>query len=157
MLQYQRWIKLVALIVALGAVVLGFIVAGSPQRARDLRADEERIQDLEQIRSAVNAFFTAEGIIPESLEELRESGRLFAPEATLVDPLTKEPYEYRSLTDTAFELCATFSLPGEPADGTHERPVPAFPGTKETFVSWAHPAGKHCFSIEAVDFSVERP
>ena len=157
MLQLQRFIKLVALLVVLGAVVLGFFVAGSPQRARDIRADEERIQDLEQIRNGVNAFFTAEGIIPESLDELRESGRLFAPEATLVDPLTKEPYGYRPLTDTAFELCASFSLPGEPADGMHERPMPAFPTGKETFVSWAHPAGKHCFSIEAIDFTVSNP
>lgn len=158
--RFQRFIKLIALLVVLGAVVLGFIVAGSPQRARELRADAERLQDFEQIRSGINNFFTAEGVLPKSLDELKASGRLFAPEATLADPLTKEPYGYRALTDTTFELCATFSAPSEPADRGDARPMPAYPAAppgKETFVSWDHPAGRHCFTIEAVDFTVERP
>lgn len=156
----QRLIKLIALLVVLGAVVLGFIVAGSPQRARELRADSERVQDLEQIRNGINNFFTVEGVLPESLDELKASGRLFSPETVLSDPLTKEPYSYRLLTDTTFEMCATFSLPSEPADRGGERFSPAYPAGppgKETFVSWDHPAGRHCFTIEAVDFDMGKP
>lgn len=159
MSQLQHFIKLAALLVVLGAVVLGFIVAGSPQRARELRADAERLQDLEQIRSGINNFFTVEGILPESLDELKASGRLFLPETVLSDPLTKEPYGYRPLTDTTFEMCATFSLPGEPAERGEMRPMPMYPVPlgKGTFVSWDHPTGRHCFTIEAIDFDLERP
>ncbi len=161
MVTLQRLIKLVALLVVLGAVVLGFVVAGSPQRAREVRADSERVQDLEQIRNGINNFFTVEGVLPESLDELKASGRLFAHEAVLADPLTKEPYGYRSLTDTTFELCATFSVPSEPAAERGDvRPMPAYPAGpqgKGTFVSWDHPAGRHCFTIEAVDFDMGEP
>ncbi len=153
----QRLIKLIALLVVLGAVALGFVVAGSPQRAREIRADEERIQDLEQIRQGVNNFFTAEGILPESLEELRGSGRLFGIEATLRDPLTNESYGYRELDDATFELCATFSLPSDGGNDVERRPLAPAPAGKGTFVSWDHPAGRHCFTIEAIDFDLERP
>ena len=52
--------------------------------------------------------------------------------------MTGEVYEYRKLSDDAYELCSTFatdtrSNPGEQRNRYNE---------------WLHPEGRHCFEIK---------
>ena len=48
---------------------------------------------------------------------------------------TGEPYEYRVLGPSKYELCATFSMARDADHG----------------VFWNHPAGRHCWTIDVGD------
>ncbi|MBI3305211.1 hypothetical protein HYZ80_02740 [Candidatus Parcubacteria bacterium] len=147
MAPYQRLISWTGAALVLGALGLGFVVAGSPQRARDFRADEERLQNLQQIVSSIQSYYDDKGSLPATLETLLAAGRLFGGEAVRHDPITKEAYDYRIAGAKTFELCATFVLSSKDGRGRELRAIPVGPG-KTGFVNWDHPAGRHCFSIE---------
>ena len=127
-------VGLVVAVVA-GAVVAGLIVAGSPAEERLRRLDERRLTDLRGISASVNAFSRREARLPASLEALPSR-----PDETLVirDPETGAAYGYRVL-GLKYELCAEFQRPTVD-ENTSESPTSPF---------WRHPAGRHCFVLEA--------
>ena len=121
------------------AIVAGFLMLGSPGQQRLISLDSERVNDLSQIAS--NLVYTVENPgnttpAPQLPESLPAS---IASRDDLRDPLTKEPYEYRRLNDSAYELCATFAT-----NSTQPEPdkTPQLINTQ-----WPHPVGRHCFEI----------
>jgi hypothetical protein len=123
-----------AVAVVAGAVVAGLIVAGSPAEERLRRLDERRVRDLRSINEAINAFTKRDDRLPASLEELVNH-----PESSVTteDP-QGVPYGYRPLEALKYELCAEFQRPTGDDDA---RPTPG--------PFWRHPAGRHCFALEA--------
>ncbi|MGB7249081.1 MAG: hypothetical protein WBC73_09090 [Phormidesmis sp.] len=120
------------------AAIAGFWLLGSPNQQRLLSLDSERISDLSQIASEL-AYDGESPIDNSSAPPLPAQ----LPEAVtarddLRDPLTGDLYEYRRLSDTAYELCATFAT-----DASEQRSNSRF-----VDVRWRHPAGYHCFEIE---------
>ena len=71
--------------------------------------------------------------LTEHFEEVKREAKYW--KISLVDPETGEAYRYAVKTDTTYELCATFSLPRD----------------KSMDVFWNHPAGRHCFLVDALD------
>lgn len=119
------------------AIVAGFWLLGSPGQQRLLSLDSERVDDLTQIAS--NLVYAVENPgnttpAPPLPEQLPNS---MASRDDLRDPLTDEPYEYRRLSDSAYELCATFAT-----DSTQLEKTSQFSNTQ-----WPHPAGRHCFEV----------
>jgi len=106
---------------------LGLAVAGTPARQRKMEADEKRVQDLQQIGWAVQAWKKEHGTIPPRLAELNV--------ARITDLETGAPYEYHPKSDTLYDLCAQFAG-REPAGET----IPGF---------WRHGAGRTCFALDA--------
>lgn len=104
-----RTLKRVAIgitIVVLICIAVGFSYVGSPRQARLALEDAQRIQDLSMIQNEIVEFWRADKTLPTTLEQLNDPIRyVHIP----VDPATQEPYEYRALSTTSFELCATFS------------------------------------------------
>lgn len=121
----------------LAAVISGAVLLDSPAEARLRRFDERRVDDLRELSYAVDAFWTREGRLPDSLDELGKEERIVWE---LADPETGEPYEYRALGETTFELCAEFA--SDAGFDEHDAPFERF---------WLHGAGKHCFELEAQD------
>ncbi len=119
-----------AITVVLVAVLLGLQVAGSPARARALRLDAARLQAVQTIGLFIDQHYTATGRVPTQLEELNGPAR---PALRLVDVETGQPYEYHTLTDSTYEVCARFALPSEAAGAA----------------PWAHGAGRSCFARSA--------
>lgn len=102
--------------IAVGVGLLGgFLIIGSPSEQRKLEADRRRIQHMREIAGYLGGRSELPDIAP----------------AHIVDPVTNQPYEYRKLGATRYELCATFDSPGA------ERSM------------WAHGPGRHCFSLDA--------
>lgn len=110
-------------------IILGFLHLGPPSTQREFRADSQRIRQLYQLSLEVREYWTKHGSqLPASLDQI--SGR------AQYDPITQKPYEYHPKEGSLYELCAAFTRASEPAVN---------PGTDP----WNHPAGRHCFSMDA--------
>ncbi len=129
------------------AVVLGLVAVGSPGTARERGLDVARVSNLRDIVRGVDIYWERNGALPASLEAL--SGERDINIVSIVDAETREPYAFRATAEKAYELCATFSL-AAPTDQTSLRTYPY----RERF--WRHPAGYHCFDLEAIEPDARR-
>ncbi len=110
--------------------VLGFWQMGSPRVQREMRADTGRVRQMYQLSLAVNGHWNAHGSqLPASLEEV--------PGGAVIDPVTHAAVEYRAKQGSRYELCTTFARSSDPREAAGSD-------------AWAHPAGHHCFSLDAV-------
>ncbi|HSM50943.1 MAG TPA: DUF5671 domain-containing protein [Thermoanaerobaculia bacterium] len=121
------------------AAVVAACLAGAfhlkpPAEQRLLRLDTARVAALRQIAGQVEEHHRRHGSLPADLGTLAaepwtgEIGR---------DPETGAPYELRLLGESRFALCADFARPSPPPRQPRE----------DSF--WNHPAGRHCFEVEA--------
>ena len=135
-------------IVVIAALVSAFTIMDSPFRARELREDQERVDDLYQIEFEIEQFNRLEGRLPESLAEMVEGQQL--RESNTKDPISDVEYVYQVLGDREYKLCATFTHSNLEEDlDERERQRWADP-------EWMHSAGEYCFSkkVESSDEGV---
>ncbi|MDP1688716.1 MAG: DUF5671 domain-containing protein [bacterium] len=130
-------------LLVLGFIVAGFILAGSPQSARLRRFDDRRIADLQNIQYQILYYFQVKQKLPESISILRDVTSGFIPPN---DPETNVSYEYIIDSKNAFKLCATFSAEdqSQTSNETSVMPVPVG-GKFEINDVWTHSAGRVCF------------
>jgi hypothetical protein len=126
----------ISIVSVLAAIATGFWLLGSPGQQRQISLDNKRLEDLSSIASAISGQYTTPGSdqakpLPENLPAV-----LPAP-GSLTDPVSNQPYEYRRLTDSTYELCATFATDSSEQDDS-----------MWLAQSWPHPAGRHCFKLE---------
>ncbi|MBN1356014.1 hypothetical protein JXA40_07060 [bacterium] len=128
-----------AAIMMVVATVIGAVaLIGSPEKQRRIRLDEERVQDLQSIARAVDAYWSRHDALPDDLETLRVEPDL---QITVQDPVTRKQYGYRTTGEASFELCAEFSR--EVKMDSISQHYNRFRGG-----IWAHPAGSHCFKLQ---------
>lgn len=132
------WWRIFASILVLGSIILGFSVLGSPYTQRMYNYDSQKISDLTGIKSSVESYYSLNGSIPNSLNEMRGNQNYYY--FTEIDSQTQKPYEYRKISDTKYELCAEFNKPTNEKETS--RYSYAYPEQ-----SWKHEAGRHCFEI----------
>ena len=129
-------------LVVLVSIISGFFIMGSPQSLRDLRFDQNKTNDLENIQWQVVNYWQQKGSVPKTLEDLKDPiGNYVIP----VDKQTGESYGYRKLSGLSFELCAEFNLEGGSIGNDLRRP----PKIAEPFDiesgNWDHGIGLECF------------
>lgn len=117
---------------AILAVGLGFLRLGSPATARLYQADVRRSEDLQRIAQAVHEQWRATKQLPAALSSISTL-------QDVADPITKKPYEYRTLSDVGYELCADFA--------TEQREEPEHLG-----MFARHGVGRTCLSLNAVSW-----
>lgn len=118
-------------------IVAGFWLLGSPFKQRQLRADEQRLQDLYQIAFKLNEQAINNGTVNKTFQ-LPDS----LPETEKTDPITAKPYNYKRLNDTDYKLCAEFATNSKAEPAINDEPP------KQKF--WQHPAGLHCFQFNVL-------
>lgn len=128
-----RALATLAVLVVAVAVIAGLLLVGSPQEARERTLDVRRVEQLRAISNAVDLYWTRQGRLPVSLEELERAQGMGEH---LVDPGTGQAHEYRVLGEKRYELCASFAR------------NPAEDGRRLQADFWAHGAGRHCFLLE---------
>ena len=137
------------LLLALGAIVAGFSVIGSPQTQRLMRFDQQKVNDLQSIQWQIVNFWQAKQKLPRNLEELKDpiSGQIIP-----IDAQSGKPYEYSVSGPLSFKLCANFNK--ESAVGSYSPevsfPQPARPMVAEKGIpgmedNWQHAVGDVCF------------
>jgi len=137
-----------------GAVVLasigyGFVLAGSPAKQRDIRFDERRVNDLQNLQYAIVDFWQSRQELPAELSELDVLGY-----AMPADPATGESYGYTATGDLSFELCAEFAAEFAIDEGKDRYSYYTGPqGVATLPKGWGHKAQRTCFeSVIDKDF-----
>jgi hypothetical protein len=105
----------VAGVLTLGTLAAGLFLVGSPRQERLRKIDAKRVDDLVRISSAITNYYQERRTLPQSLEALAE-----VPSSDVDgtnDPITGDPYGYRTIDSTTYELSATFDT----ADSATER------------------------------------
>lgn len=144
-----RVFQAIVLITITSACIVGFFVVGPPSEERARRMDTQRVNDLQQVTSAVDQFYNQTNYqrLPTSLEELRGAQNVYL--ASIRDPQTKEPYQYNTINALSYSLCATFETP---VDTSKQEPsYTHMPGN--TF--WDHPAGEKCYTLKVNVYPVQ--
>lgn len=133
----SRLLIALAYILVLAAVVLGFVVVGSPGSQRAMQLDMDRVSDLSSLQYEILNHYDREGALPENLNEFRGS--------QTNDPRTDEGYEYRVVDKDTFELCATFETSSEDLD----EDTMYYKGIYSDS-TWSHEAERTCFERDVV-------
>jgi hypothetical protein len=130
-----------AIVVTAVAIVTGFVITGSPWRARYGRLDADRVHNLQSIQRNIVTYWQLKTQLPASLDALRDDVRGYV---VPVDPTTGASYEYRAIGERQFELCATFQTDtkkGGAVRSTSRRYAP-----DDTWEGWQHGTGRTCFT-----------
>ncbi len=130
---------MVLLVVVTAAIVAGFWQMGSPSYQRQVRLDEERLNNIRAIDSALtnSKYYQSDHSLPSTIDQLEA-----LPQNTLKDPETGQAYEYRALSTSTYEICTTFAT---------DNSNPKSPGGRSDpwlGQEWRHPAGHYCFHRE---------
>ena len=94
------------------------------------------MNDLQNIQRNLVGYYQKKGTLPATINELLDpiSG-VIIPE----DPQTGLPYEYKKISETSFQLCATFNL--ENTSNIN----PDLSPSSTTMDYWIHKSGNQCF------------
>jgi hypothetical protein len=132
-----------AAVVVVAALVSGIAIAGLPGTERLRKLDERRLDDLRAIEREIRVLCVEESRggaapvlkkpLPGTLDELLAQAVSERPDVR--DPQTGEPYGYEVLGESRYRLCASFNRQRD----------------KDFDVSWNHPAGRHCFEVDALE------
>ncbi len=123
-------------VVVLAVIIVGVTLLDSPAQERLRRLDERRVDDLRNLSYELDFYWTREGTLPPSLEELSSEPGVFVK---LLDPETGLPYEYRVLSSNTYELCAVFALDTAEEQDRFYKDI------------WSHGPGRQCFQLVARD------
>jgi len=136
-------IAIIAAVLIAISVIYGFSLFGSPASQRNLRFDEQRASDLQQIQYSVANYWQQKQKLPASLTELGVLGYY----GNITDPETGMPYEYTVKGELSFELCAAFKTEFKQKEATSRNgfSAPATTGVVTVPQNWAHAAGRACF------------
>jgi hypothetical protein len=131
-------------ILVLLTIAAGFVIIGTPQHARQVRIDAQRLNDMQSLQSQIVYYYQQKQRLPVTLDELRDPLSYYN---VPVDPDTKQMYEYRATAPLTFELCANFTTAGNSTNGM-SIPAPVSPygvrGGSDT--NWQHGIGHTCYS-----------
>jgi len=125
------------------ALVYGFTIIPSPTTIQKIIADHKRIIDLGSIQTTVDDYYSNNGVLPQSLNDLNYNANDATTPLQKNDPQTKQQYEYTQTSPTDYRLCATFSTDSSNDD------LGAYDDANNDYASFisqfSHPAGHYCF------------
>jgi len=139
---------LTIVIIAVGG--WGIYIAGSPTENRNIRYDEIRLRDLDNITTAVASYAQDNYKLPITVNQLLanrvKTGVPYLKKEPK-DPKSKVNYSYRVISTNSYELCATFDTSSQ---SIQQRKT----GVTESLSEYSsyygedrsHPKGHYCFT-----------
>ncbi len=124
------------------SLATGFSVLGSPLTQRNLRFDNQRVTDLQNIQYQIVNYWQSKQVLPQTLSQISDS---ISGNYIPLDPQSQVSYEYRPTGATSFELCTTFALPAPQSNARVSVPMP-YPVANSVEENWQHQAGHSCFT-----------
>ncbi len=146
----RNMVRIGVAVIAVGTVISGFFIVGTPAEARLARFDAQKVSDLQVIQSQIIYFWQAKQKLPGKITDLNNSLN-YGP--VPVDPQTGESYVYQPGEGLSFKLCADFNTVSRPNPSTLTEtrpvePVPVGVGGKDIMMqadNWQHGTGQICF------------
>lgn len=129
--------------VAVISLVIGFVLQGNPYDRQKLVRDQQRRDGLVQLSQAVSDYYNTEKKLPNGLSDVYQGNLMIMPK----DPLDESIYKYEKVDDTNYKLCANFETEYDDNNSGYNT-VPIKPYDSTTVIWW-HPAGNHCYSLQA--------
>jgi Domain of unknown function (DUF5671) len=128
-----------ASLVVILALAFGFGHIETPATVRDMKLDEQQLNDLRNIQWQIENYYSmSSGTLPTTLEDAyKESGA-----AVPVAPDGRTAYRYKQ-TEKGFELCAAFSR--DSADTGMTPPLIDPKAIIKNSENWNYKAGDYCF------------
>jgi len=124
---------------ALAVVVISFVgalfVVETPTQTRDRKMDEQVINNLNNVHSYLDRYYTEKGKLPNDFSILIKEYAL--QEKDFVNPISKEKFEYKVVDATHYETCSVFKASNKKANENI---------TYYGQVIWDHDAGRYCFT-----------
>jgi len=133
-----KYFAIITGILVVIAIITSFFIIGSPQSARSVQFDQQKISDLQVIQDQIVYYYQSKEKLPSSLSSINDPISSFK---VPIDPQTNQPYEYNVINaeNLTFELCAVFNKEGSDQYAQYSAPV------KGVADNWAHSAGRICF------------
>lgn len=141
----RRYVAIGVAVLALGTIISGFFIVGTPGQARMARFDDAKITDLQNIQSQVVYYWQAKQALPASLDDLNNS---LSYGTVPVDSQTGQPYGYQITGNLSFRLCAVFNAEGGQSFNGYSTPRAMMLEYPEKFPvqdNWQHGSGEVCF------------
>lgn len=145
-----RLVSILVALSAIGSITFGFFVIGSPSHIRDLRYDEQKVNDLRSLQYQIIDYWRVKEELPMTLDALKDP----LTDITIpTDPETDQPYQYEKTGATSFKLCADFNKETPDMEGRGGFGGGAYPMRDVTYSgpgggiseNWEHEAGVVCF------------
>ena len=140
-------VRIAVAILALGTIIAGFFIVGTPAQARLARFDAQKVMDLQGIQGQIIYYWQAKQKLPVTLADLNNT---LSYGSVPVDPQTNEAYGYKATGALSFEICGDFNTVG---GGSQLYPyesrsvIPTQPMSEKGISqdNWAHGSGTVCF------------
>ncbi|HEY9746942.1 MAG TPA: hypothetical protein V6C99_12075 [Oculatellaceae cyanobacterium] len=135
----------IVVLIALAAIMSGLLVTGGPFHQRDLRMDEIRVRDLNELKRELAWYYRTHQKLPDSLDVLKQALSARNPgyaRKVFQDPVTERPYEYTKVSGNRFSLCLHFQV-----DTRNGLVAQYYPGD----LGAEHPKGRACYVLDATD------
>lgn len=126
---------IIASIVVLASVISGVAYIETPKEVREMRLDEQQIQDLQTIQFRIEEYYAVRDGFPESIDDL------FIDERAPTAPSGRPEYRYILTGERTYQLCATFAAESTDRGGRLSIAAPV----KEINYNWDHGVGETCF------------
>lgn len=149
-----KWFKIfewTIFVVVVGMLVWGFASIDNPTVQRGKRLDQDRVNRLSVLHDQVQNFYgwskdIGHGRLPASLDELINDPRVYIGEDGLIDPQTRQRFEYKPTGAKTYQLCATFDteMTAETVKGKTRALVTEPDSMTQRFY---HPKGYKCFDL----------
>jgi len=95
----------IASVIVFASIISGFFIVGSPSKQRMVKFDIKRVNNMQILQNEIINYWINKGSLPENLDNLKNNISGFN---SPLDPKTNKSYEYNTLNELSFELCATF-------------------------------------------------
>lgn len=135
-----KTLAIIISVVVVASIILGFFIIGTPSDQRDRRFDEQRIGDLQMLQAQIVDYWVKKKALPKDLNSLEDNiSGFISPK----DPVTKQPYEYKTASQLSFELCATFTKPSQDTITGRKEFYSPYDSTQQ---NWSHGAERTCWT-----------
>jgi NADH:ubiquinone oxidoreductase subunit 6 (subunit J) len=143
-LKAKKIFGFIGLIFAIATVVTTFVVVGSPTHQRNLRLDEQTINQLRTIRQNIITQYQGTGKLPKDKSSIKDFGTMRMVVDKTEDSKTFD-YEYNVIDAQKldFALCAHFN---ESYTASQDK-IGMNYYNYESDSEWDHDAGRYCFNF----------
>jgi hypothetical protein len=126
-----------SLLIVLVAFVFSILTVESPAETRNRKLDQRVVNNFYEIDSSVNSYYNKYEKLPENIAELQEEFNYLLDD-DIINPITKQAYEYKVVAEDEYELCTTFlSSNKEDVEDEYGRYADKM---------WLHDVGQQCIS-----------